>query len=158
MTTWKKKNKKNTNSNKDRVRTIRWLPPIKKAPPKEHDTIEMPVPELLIASPADGAIVPLDFSIRVIGSGLDAPWVSRVALIIDQLWLPPGDRLCGVSRLVLLDPGERDAVLMLEEGRHLICAQAIDIEGRTLDLFDAIEIEAQTSEGSSFRSPHERVR
>lgn len=94
--------------------------------------------ELLIIDPFDGATVPIELAVRIFTSGLEDG--SRLFLHVDQLWVTPGEPLELAPGRILLAPGRSEALLMLDEGKHVLCAQAADPEGRALELFDVIEV------------------
>lgn len=96
--------------------------------------------EILILDPLDGATVAIETLVRVYASGLEEK--SRLFVLIDQLWVSPGEFVEMLPGRVMIAPGRSDALIILEEGRHTLCVQAADSEGRAIDLFDLIEVKA----------------
>jgi hypothetical protein len=101
--------------------------------------------EVFFVEPRNGDVLPIEFWVILGARGLnmdpERPGAIRLHLLIDQAPADVGEPIeAGAGRIALLPTWTRQ-LLMLPEGPHLLCAQAADLQGRALDVWELISVE-----------------
>lgn len=104
-------------------------------------------PRIEIVTPESGARLPVEFLVALATE--DLPRGACLLLSIDVAPAAVGEPAGPSANRLLLREDRRHLMLMLDEGLHTLCAQALDPEGRVLEALSLVSIEVDHRIGVS---------